>query len=363
MKKLTVIGLVLLHANFLAYSQQKTITVEVRRNIEVLSTLNNQISTSFLKDSVADPFLYKNTRLMRMNYDHFKKYEGHPAIVATQQMSDRIGTGVYLLGLFYDEFPKVTQIFPISEPILKAIHEDMDSANLLVNNYILQVAGFYRDSNFDQYFANNSELYQLAILEVEKNLPGSKFIKTLESYYGAEKASYHIVAMPSFKSGWGMAWEIGSDGKKEAFNIIAPLQEQITSEGVVTQAGFNNPGEIRNLSVHEFGHTFVNPLTQSAPFEEQISRYAHLFKPIPNQGQYSDWLTSFNEHIVRAGEIRIASVMGNDRESERLRFEYKDWMYLSHFIEELKKYEHNRKKYPTFKSFLPALINSLKTLK
>jgi hypothetical protein len=59
MNKLKIIGIVLLHTSFLAYSQQKTITVEVRRNIEVLSTLNNLISTSFLKDSIADPFFTK----------------------------------------------------------------------------------------------------------------------------------------------------------------------------------------------------------------------------------------------------------------------------------------------------------------
>jgi hypothetical protein len=75
-------------------------------------------------------------------------------------MSDKIGTGVYLLGLFFDEFPSATQKLPVPEPILKAIHANQDSANLLVNQYILQVASFYHDTNFDQYFDGNQSLYQ-----------------------------------------------------------------------------------------------------------------------------------------------------------------------------------------------------------
>ena len=80
-------------------AQKKNFVVGINKNIELLSTLNNQISTSFLKDSLADPYLYKTTRLMRLNYEHFEPFKQHPAIKATQQMSDKIGTGVYLLDL------------------------------------------------------------------------------------------------------------------------------------------------------------------------------------------------------------------------------------------------------------------------
>jgi hypothetical protein len=49
-------------------AQKKNFIVEVSKNIELLSSLNNQISSSFLKDSLTDPYLYKTTRLMRLNY-------------------------------------------------------------------------------------------------------------------------------------------------------------------------------------------------------------------------------------------------------------------------------------------------------
>nr|WP_242693295.1 DUF4932 domain-containing protein [Sabulibacter ruber] len=348
---------------FQAIAQRKEILVEVNRNIELLSTLNNQISTAFLKDSAEDPYLYRTTRLMRLNYEHFKPYKDHPAVVATQRMSDKIGTGVYLLGLFYTDFPKPALKHPISEVILREIHPNLDSANLLVQEYFRLASRFYQEASFEKYFAQNQLLYKLAKEEVQRNLPGANFIPALEAYYGAKKDSYHLVVMPSFKSGWGLSWQIQHNGQVHIYNIAAPLQEQRLGAGAkVLEAGYDNPAEIRNLSVHEFGHSFVNPLTSQPRLAEQINRYQHLFKPIPNQGQYSDWLTSFNEHLVRAGEIRIAQQMGNQQESQNLQRAYQDWMYLPHFLQQLQHYEQNRKQYPRLEDYLPVLIASLGAL-
>lgn len=345
-------------------AQKKSFVVEINKNIELLSTLNNQISTSFLKDSLADPYLYKTTRLMRLNYEHFEPFQQHPAIKATQHMSDKIGTGVYLLGLYFKQVPNLKRKQPISALILREIHPNLDSANLLVDAYFEQVVDFYYQTNFEQYFSSNQPLYQLAIREVRQNLPSGSFIPIMEAYFGRQKNSYHILAMPSFKSGWGLAWELEEKGKQDAYNIIAPLQEQILGPGKqVIAAGFNNAAQIRNLSVHEFGHSFVNQLTMRPPYAEQINHYKHLFKPVVNQEQYSDWETIFNEHVVRALEVRIALQLGEVKESKSLQEACKEWIYLPHFIEQLAYYEQNRKKYKRFEDYLPTLIQSLTKLK
>ncbi|MBA9079630.1 MULTISPECIES: DUF4932 domain-containing protein [Rufibacter] len=346
-----------------AVAQQKEIIVEVNKNIEVLCALNNQLSAAFLRDSVADPFLYTSTRLMRLNYEHFLPYQKHPAVEATQHLSDKIGTGVYLLGLFYEELPRVKQKQPVSEVILREIHPHPDTAAQVVQAYMQLVAQFYQDTRFDRYLRQNQPTYQLAIQEVRKSLPGRAFLPTLENYYGASKGSYHLVVMPFFKSGWGLSWQVEDHGKTHLYNIAAPMQEQVLDRNKRTlAAGYDNPTEIRNLSVHEFGHSFVNPLTTQPPLEAQINQYAHLFKPIPHQPQYTDWLTSFNEHLVRAGEIRIALQMGTAQGAQALQTSYRDWMYLPHFLQQLSRYERNRIQYPTLASFLPDLVASLSAL-
>ena len=55
--------------------------------------------------------------------------------------------------------------------------------------------------------------------------------------------------------------------------------------------------------------------------------------------------------------------MGLEKESERLKEEYKVWTYLPHFIDQLKFYENNRTKYKSFESYLPDLVSSLEKIK
>ena len=95
------------------------------------------------------------------------------------------------------------------------------------------------------------------------NLPEKKFIPALEEYYGDAKTSYNIILMPFFKSKWGMGWETSASGKKNIYNITSPFNAQVVFRNKAVQVGFDNSNEIANLSIHEFGHSFVNTLTSS----------------------------------------------------------------------------------------------------
>ncbi|SMB99831.1 hypothetical protein SAMN00120144_2788 [Hymenobacter roseosalivarius DSM 11622] len=140
------------------------------------------------------------------------------------------------------------------------------------------------------------------------------------------------------------------------------MGEQTLVRGQVTNAGFDNAEAVRNLSVHEFGHTFINPLTVLPAVAPGLTAHQALFKPIPGQLQYRDWQTSFNEHLVRAGEVRIALALGLPEVSQQLRTAYSTWIYLPFFEAQLQRYEANRARYPTIESFLPNLIRALPEL-
>ena len=63
--------------------------------------------------------------------------------------------------------------------------------------------------------------------------------------------------------------------------------------------------------IHEFGHSFVNPVVDSIP-PVDISKTERLFEPIKSamekQG-YNTWKTCLYEHFVRAGEVVIAKLL------------------------------------------------------
>lgn len=345
-----------------ATAQSKRIRVETDLGIELVNALEVQNSPEFIKDSLVDPHLYRITRLMRISYEYFAPFRQHPAVKRTQWMTDKIGTGVYLLPLFYDAFPTPRQHTPVSAEILQTIHPQPDSAKQLVDDYMQLVASFYQDAKFAAFQQQYQEVYALAIRQVQRNLPPAGFISQMEAYYGVHKAAYRIIINPFFKAEWGMAWQVISQKGSIANQIAAPLQEQIVKGNQIRDVGYDNAAAIRNLSVHEFGHTFVNTLTSLPAFAPKLASYQALFKPIPGQAQYTDWETSFNEHLVRAGKVQIALSQGLPQVARQLRHQNANWMYLAFFEDQLKLYEANRKRYPTLESYMNSLLAALSSL-
>nr|WP_293841731.1 DUF4932 domain-containing protein [uncultured Arsenicibacter sp.] len=347
---------------FSVKAQPGQIIVEADPGVELVNALVVQNSPEFIKDSLADPYLYRTTRLMRISYEYFASFRSHPAVKKTQWMTDKIGTGVYLLPLFYEGFPRPRRHTPVSSEILQAIHPDPDSARQFVEDYIHTLAGFYQNADFAAFQHRYQSVYELAVSQVKQNLPPANFIPVMEAYYGTRKSAYRIIVNPFFKAEWGMAWQVLSRRGPIANQIASPMGEQLITGNRITDTGYNNAAAIRNLSVHEFGHTFVNTLTVLPVFATALAVHKSLFKPIAGQAQYTDWETSFNEHLVRAGEVRIALALGLPRVAAQLREQNEAWMYLSFFEKQLSVYEANRKRYPTLKSYMGQLIDSLSAL-
>ena len=124
---------------------------------------------------------------------------------------------------------------------------------------------------------------------------------------------------------------------------------------------FNDPDRIRELSVHEFGHAFVNPVAEK--YKEKINTYSYLYKPIEQKMtklSYRNWWDCSVEHVVRAGEVRIATIMGQHERAHQLLNKYVkeyNFVYLPQIVEALKVYELNRSTYSSFSEFFPELVN------
>ncbi len=346
-----------------AQPASRLVRVDVNPTVETIAALMNQISPEFLPDSAADPNGFNRSRAMQVNYDAFRPFFGHPAVAATKALAKKLGTGVYLLGLYARPLPATGWQSGVSPLLLEAVHPNPDSARAELDAYMAEVARFYRDARVAAFMTKHRDVYKQAIAQVSQNRPPATFIPTMEAYYGAKKGAYTIMIMPFFITEWGMGWQVGEGGQARLFNICSPYKNPRVQGGQVLDAGFNDAESVRSLCVHEFGHSFVNPHTMQPAMAERINQYKDLFKPVPGQSQYTDMLTLFNELTVRAGEIRIALKMGLPAESQRLREDNKNWPYLDHFTNQLARYESNRKTYPTFTAFLPTLIDSLKTLR
>jgi hypothetical protein len=117
---------------------------------------------------------------------------------------------------------------------------------------------------------------------------------------------------------------------------------------------------------HEFGHSFVNPLSEK--YTERVKDLEQLFEPIKNRMTelaYGEWGTCVNEHIVRSIHIRLYALNSDEEKAERvLNYEVRDgFIYIEPIIEKLKEFEKQRdEKNITFSDFYPELLNLLDSL-
>lgn len=104
---------------------------------------------------------------------------------------------------------------------------------------------------------------------------------------------------------------------KTIYNAFGPFSFQ-TFDTKNVNLGFNYPERIQGLSVHEFGHSFVNPAIGKVP-KELIDSTEYLYTPIKTEMSklaYTSWMMCLYEHFVKAGEVIIARKLGNAKEAE-----------------------------------------------
>ena len=182
----------------------------------------------------------------------------------------------------------------------------------------------------------------------------------MEKYYGKEFNSYNIIPSPILFPFIGFGLKIENQNEVVIYYVAGPFDEPDSTQKYTY--GFDSPADIREMSVHEFGHSFVNPITELSENRELISKYSYLFTPIQsymNEQAYDSWWTCVTEHIVRLGEVRIATAMNDSATANKIRkenIETNKFIYLPYLEKKILEYENNRETYSTFKVFFPELI-------
>lgn len=272
-------------------------------------------------------------------------------------------------------FPKTGFKYSVPKDIAIKDPVKYPNAEVLVQELTELLNDFYKQAQVGEYIRQNKNYYQGAIEEAAKDI-AVKSIPFEEKWYGKKFPGYIFILMP------GMPITEGEDnyrafgiqletpkGKMPSMvfssSVMIPKKENLSD---YKQFGFDNKEVTKFLTVHELGHSFVNPLLHD--FKKEIDRDTILFTPKLKKhlenSYINNWDNCITEHLVRLGEIRTAKLMNDKTEEERLRKEHTVTMgfVLLPFLENhIIQYESDRKKYPDFRSFLPVLFKSLDTLK
>ena len=288
-------------------------------------------------------------------YHLYKKYQSHQDskhLATLYEIAGDLGTD-YFISLFIqlDDFPNARLTDDIEEKYFiqfspgKNVEEARARASTLIEHMNL----FYKEVDFDSYLSESKVLYEHALSQISRTLPPQNFIPAMEAFY--QQQFHQYILMPSLTIPTGMGFGVRDTrwGEIKIFNVFGPLTQQNFKDTLQLDLGFGDEKRLRELSTHEFGHSFLE-LPTNTTRKELIEGSSKLYEPISNamsdQG-YISWEYCLEEHFVRAGEVLIARNLGNLEEARQLQEHYirdRKFIYLPLILEELEKYNSKRKK-------------------
>jgi hypothetical protein len=354
MKVLAFISiLILCFAGGCNQSRSEAYQVSISRNAETL----------FIIYSIADFGINTlDDSFSKTASEEFNDYKDHYAVRIVEQFAKECG--IDALPKFirhFSELPDFKLIYPFDtdSESYKWANEFDDLAEVTLR-LAKALKGFYTEANVEDFIQRHEAIYKKTLNDVNKHLPSHNLISSMEQFYGVAHEAYVLTPSPTLFPTWGFGGSIQVDDKKIVYNTFGP--QRVLRKGGKRIIDFNSRDNIRNISVHEFAHSFVNPIADKPENRELISNYSHLFDPIKDeltkQG-YANWWVCVVEHLVRLGEIRISEAMGYRANAKMLRHDYttnRSFIYLPHLERKIVEYESNRDKYPTFEDFFPELL-------
>ncbi|KAA0993307.1 DUF4932 domain-containing protein [Dyadobacter aurulentus] len=280
-------------------------------------------------------------------YRQYKSFENSKNLAVAVGFAQDIWLDYFITLLVQlDDFPHAKLHDDIDPAHYLRFSSKKDTAEAKTNAvaFIAAMNGLWQEVDFDIYLKQNRPKYANAIGQVKSGLPDSSFISTMEKFYQAHLDSYILVPSLTIPPGMGFGIRYSEQGKKYAFHVFGAFHIPNFKDSLRLDMGFDDQKHLLELSTHEFGHSFVNPVIDKLP-GNMISETKSLFEPIKevmsNQG-YTAWKACVYEHFVRAGEIMISRNRGNAADTERLRKHYEEdrkFIYLPLILAELSKYD------------------------
>ncbi|WP_281233199.1 DUF4932 domain-containing protein [Flavobacterium gelatinilyticum] len=382
--------IIILFTAFLPIAVSAQFQENLSKNITL--SINENIETYFFAEKLAVEHIgyyvfsnkdsnYDHQPLVSHSFEHFKKWKDSETVLKIADLLTKLrpvlsDNSQILEYLWYCKpFPEkgFRYELPKSAAINDSVH--YPGAKVLTAELTNLLISFYKETKAGGYIRQNKKYYKGAMNEASKYI-AVKSIPFEEQWYGQKFSGYAFILMP------GMPIPHGEDNYRAFGNmLITPKGQEpamVFSSSVMVDKkeklsdykkfGFDNQQVTRLLTVHELGHSFVNPLLKD--FKKEIQRDSLLLTPKLKKhletSYIFSWENCITEHLVRLGEIRTAKLMNDTVEEERLRKEHTVTLgfVLLPFLEEIiVKYESDRKTYPDFKSFLPVIFESLETLK
>lgn len=345
---------ILLTLLYILVLQSNNFAQTTKLNIKIDDKIETIYSIAFLNNYfLIGPHDNVYKRSLKKDFNELKNHRAVQLFDSLVNSSDFVGNKIVEWIMQFDSFPELSQV---KSTIESTKFSENDS---LLYEFKREMIKFYYDSTFQKFLTKVSVVNDKVINQVNKSNTINKLPFYLEEYYGKRLDSYNLILSPFLHTGGFNVEMISLNKKKEIFSIIGPNGE------IDFVPYFDKDYMETDMVLHEFGHSFVNPITDKYIKEIETIKdryYTKELRETGNKNGYDEWRYVFNEIVLRATTIKITEqYFGKSKSKDNLKEEISNGFgMVNAVVGILGYYEKNREKYQTFDTFFPVLIEELK---
>ena len=284
----------------------------------------------------------------------FAPYRNHDAIRIARQLADSDEVSldaVMSMAVNVTAAPALAERVPFDAPASR-LESRWHGAK--ARAFLAALRRFAVDARFGEFLASQRSLYDTTGARLRAVLAASFDLPWFDAFFGGHPdARFSVVpGLLNGGSSYG-AGLVAEDGVEEIYSIPGVV--------AVDSAGWPlfTDGSLRT-TVHEFAHSYVNPLIDGAvPRLEDDGR--RLLQPLREEfaaQAYDDGIIVIKESPVRAATVRYVIVHRGAEAGRRAvqTEEGRSFLWTGELVELLGEYERERPRYPTLSAFLPRLV-------
>lgn len=222
-----------------------------------------------------------------------------------------------------------------------------------VRRFLAEARDFARQSGFEAFFKDHQALYDLAAGRMSTTLEQHAHLEWFEAFFGARPDARFHLALGMLNGGNCYGARRVSEGQTDMYCIL----------GVWTEDGQGQPAFPKSVLptvIHEFGHSFVNPIVDQH-LDQLESAGKKLFaqnEKIMRSQAYGQWQTVLRESVLRACVVRYRLAHdGMAAGAQEIAEQHaRGFVWTGALAQRLAEYEQQRATYPTFESFMPRIV-------
>ena len=237
---------------------------------------------------------------------------------------------------------------------------DLDNRwqNIDVDDFVARLNQFYKDTRFHHFFEQHRAFYNDGLKNFEAKVLPLFRQDWYVQFYGMDAAEQFCIII---------GFTYGDNNNGVARQLKGQPREVFSICGYKLNPMNGQPIWDATILIHEFNHSFVNPLLDNAAnaaMVEKVGRKLLQFSQIEMQQQaYNDWSIVINESVVRAAVYiyMLDNKLVNRNTPQFMLDEMyrRGFRWMPELVTALRNYSSSREQYKTLNDFYPEIARCL----